>query len=211
MHKKKTIIIFALALLALYAIIYLVPKVNGAMVPSYIAEYGQLKIYDETTAYFVRNEDVYLAASTGDTNYFFKEGSLIRKSGRIMEVTPNDKTGDTDSEGNPLAPGKEYDDILTRLGDHGVYKEDYRIQDVGVVSYYADGYEKELTPKRMAKLDESFYRQLSQDDVVSLRRESVIGSEPAFKIVDRTEWFMVCFVEAEHKDRYEILMPESTR
>ena len=203
MHKKKTIVIFVLALLILYVIIYLVPKVNGAMVPSYIAEYGQLKIYDETTAYFVRNEDVYLAASTGDTNYFFKEGSLIRKSGRIMEVTPNGKTDETDQEGNPLPPDATYNGILTRLGDRGIWKDDYRIDEVGVVSYYGDGYEKELTPKNMMKRGESFYKQLSQKDVVSLRRKSVIRGEPVFKIVDRTEWFMVCFVDLDHKDRYE--------
>ncbi|MBR3786058.1 MAG: hypothetical protein IKJ77_06620 [Firmicutes bacterium] len=202
--KKKTIVLFVLTLVVLYTIIYIVPKVSGAMVPSYIAEYGQLKIYDETTAYFVRNEKVYLAADTGGTNYFFKEGSLVRKDGRIMEVKANGQTGKTDSNGNPIGPDKKYQRILGNLGKKAVVREDYRVRDVGVVSYYADGYEKALTPKNMKKKGEAFFKKLSQKDVLELRRKSVIAGEPVFKIVDRTEWFLVCFVDAEHLDRYEV-------
>ena len=202
--KKKTIVLFALTLVVLYSIIYIVPKVNGAMIPSYIAEYGQLKIYDETTAYFVRNEKVYLAADTGDTNYFFKEGSLVRKGGKIMEVKPNGQTGKTDSDGNPIGPDKSYQKVLDNLGNKTVVREDYKTKSVGVVSYYVDGYEKGLTPKNMKKKGESFFKQLSQKDVMALRRDSVIAGEPVFKIVDRTEWFLVCFVDVEHLERYEI-------
>ena len=149
--KKKTIVIFVLALVVLYSIIYIVPKVSGAMVSSYIAEYGQLKIYNETTAYFVRNEKVYLATATGDTNYFFKEGSLVRKDGKIMDVKPNSQTGQTDSEGNPIGPDEIYTDVLDKLGKKVVRRDDYRTKSVGVVSYYADGYENALTPKNMKK------------------------------------------------------------
>ena len=202
--KKKTIVVFTLILVILYAVIYVVPKINGAMIPSYIAEYGQLKIYDETTAYFVRNEKVYMAAETGDTNYFFKEGSLVRKGGKIMEVNPNSQTGETDSEGNPIGPAKEYQRVIDHLGDKVVVRKNYQVKDVGIVSYYVDGYEKAITPKNMKKKGESFFKQLSQKDVMPLRRESVIEGEPVFKIVDRTEWFLVCFVEQDHLDRYEV-------
>ncbi len=202
--KKKTIVVFVLILVVLYTIIYLVPKVSGAMVPSYTAKYDQLKIYDETTAYFVRNEKVYLAADTGDTNYFFKEGSLVRKGGKIMEVKPGSQTGKTDSEGNPIGPNEKYRGILDNLGKKTVVGEDYRTKSVGVVSYYADGYEKALTPKNMGKKGETFFQQLSQKNVLELKRNQVIAGEPVFKIVDRTEWFLVCYVDADHIDRYEV-------
>lgn len=201
--KKKTIVIFVLALVVLYSIIYIVPKVSGAMVSSYIAEYGQLKIYNETTAYFVRNEKVYLATATGDTNYFFKEGSLVRKDGKIMDVKPNSQTGQTDSEGNPIGPDEIYTDVLDKLGKKVVRRDDYRTKSVGVVSYYADGYENALTPKNMKKKNETFFKQLSSKDVIALHRDAVIEGEPVFKIVDRTEWFLVCFVDIEHMNRYE--------
>lgn len=201
--KKKTIVFFVLALVILYTIIYIVPKVSGAMVSSYVAEYGQLKIYDETTAYFVRNEDVYLADTTGDTNYFFEENSLVRKDGKIMEVTESSKTDDTDSEGNPIGPDEAYAGMLERLGYDAVVKSDYRIEDVGLVSYYADGFENVLTPKTMKKKDYTFFQQLSQKEVLPLQRKSAIEGEPVFKIVDRTKWYMVCFVDADHIERYE--------
>lgn len=201
--KKKTIVLFILVLAVLYSIIYVVPKISGAMVPSYIAEYGQLKIYDETTAYFVRNEKIYLAADTGDTNYFFKEGSLVRKGGKIMDVKPNSQTGDTDSNGNPIGPDKTYHKVLENWGKKAIVRDDYRTKSVGVVSYYVDGYEKALTPANMKKKGESFFKQLSQKDVMFLRRKKVIAGEPVFKIVDRTEWFLVCFVDVDHLDRYE--------
>lgn len=201
--KKKTVILFVLALVVLYAIIYIVPKVNGAMTPSYIAEYGQLKIYDETTAYFVRNEKVYLAATTGDTNYFFEEGSLVRKDGKIMEVSENGKTNATDSEGNPIGPDAAYHGVLDRLGEDGIVREDYCVDDVGLVSYYTDGFEAALSPTSMEKRDYTFFQQLSQDAVLQLSRKSVIAREPVFKIVDRTKWYMVCFVDIEHLERYE--------
>ncbi len=193
--KKRPIIILFLALAVLYVIIYIVPKVSGAMVSSYIAEYGQLRIYDETTAYFVRNENVYLADSTGEVNSFFEEGSLVRKNAKILEITGT-ASGDAEID-------EKYLGITGRLGGEALTQADYRAADVGVVSYYADGYEREITPKTMEKKDYTFFSQLRQDDVISLQRKRVIAGEPLFKIVDRTEWFMVCFVDGDHIDRYE--------
>jgi len=193
--KKKPILLFIIILIVLYAIIYIVPRVNGALVPSYIAEYGELKISDETTAYFVRNEKVYVARATGETNYFFKQGSLIRKDSKVMQVKAQVSE---DAE-----PSRAYADIMSRLGDNVVRKKYYKTKDVGVVSYAVDGYERLVTPKTMKKADYSFFKKLSQDDVTDLKRDRVVKNEPVFKIVDRTKWYMVCFVDADHIDRYE--------
>lgn len=201
--KKKTILLFILALVTLYTIIYIVPTVSGAMVSSYVAEYGQLKIYDEATAWFVRNEKVYLADTTGDTNYFFEEGSLVRKDGKIMEITENSKTDDTDEEGNPIGPDDVYSGVLERLGEDAIVKGDYRIEDVGMISYYADGFEGLLTPKTMEEKDYTYFQQISQEAVLPLERKSAIAGEPVFKVVDRTKWYMVCFVDIDHLERYE--------
>jgi len=192
---KRPILLLLIVLVILYAVIYIVPKISGALVPSYIAEYGELKISDETTAYFVRNEKVYAARSNGDTNYFFDNGSLIRKDTRVMEVN-----GESDEA---VEPSETYGTILSRLGDNMTKSKSYRTKDVGVISYSADGYERTLTPKNMAKWDESFFKELSQKDVMNLKREKVVKGEPVFKIVDRTKWYLVCFVDEKHKDRYE--------
>ncbi len=54
--RKSPIVLFMLALILLYVIIYIVPSVTGALVSSYIVEYGELKVADEVTGYLVRNE-----------------------------------------------------------------------------------------------------------------------------------------------------------
>ncbi len=52
--RKKPILIFVIALIALYIIIYIIPKVTGALVSSYTVEYGELKVADETQGYLVQ-------------------------------------------------------------------------------------------------------------------------------------------------------------
>ena len=56
--RKKPILLFVIALVTLYVIIYIVPGVTGALISSYTAVYGQLRVTDETTGYLVRNETV---------------------------------------------------------------------------------------------------------------------------------------------------------
>jgi len=202
-RTKKPIIFFVIVLAALYTVIYIVPKVSGALVSSYIAQYGQLKICDETTAYFVRNEKVYLAHASGQPNYFFEEGSLVRKDAKILEMAVKEMEDSSGGKEEEIGPSETYTPILNRLGEDAVVVEDYRSEEVGVVSYFSDGYEFRLTPDTIEKGKESFYQQLSQEDVIPLQRESVVKGEPLFKIVDRTEWYMVCFVDKEHADRYE--------
>lgn len=55
--KNKGIFVFFAALVTLYVIIYVVPKVTGLLNVTYVAEYGELSIYDDTVGCFVR--DVY--------------------------------------------------------------------------------------------------------------------------------------------------------
>lgn len=193
--KRKPILLLLIVLALLYAIIYIVPKISGALVPSYIAEYGELKISDDTTAYFVRNEKVYIARINGDTNYFFENGSLVRKGTKVMQVKENGN--------DAVEPSGKYMDILTRLDGKVTSKKYYKTADVGVVSYYVDGYERSITPESMKKGDYSLFKKLSQKDVIDVQRDSVIKGEPVFKIVDRTKWYMVCFVDEEHLGRYE--------
>lgn len=76
--KKKPILLFVIAIVALYAIIYIIPSVTGALISSYTAEYGELKVSDETTGYIVRNETVYLASSAGELVYKDDGGAVCR-------------------------------------------------------------------------------------------------------------------------------------
>lgn len=190
--KKKPIVLFIAALIVLYVIIYIVPRVTGALVSSYTIGYGELKIYDETDAYLVREEKVYTAAHGGKANRYIEDGTLVRTGTTIMEIT-----GSSDDE-----VGAKYSDILGRLGKEAVSTSDCSILGGGVISYYADGFESKIRPDNMEKGSYDFYSKLKQDDVLDLKRSSIAKGEPVFKVVDRTKWYMVCYVDKEHADRY---------
>lgn len=191
--RKKSIILFFIAVIALYVIIYIVPKVTGALVSSYTATYGELKICDETDGWLVRSEKVYTAGSGGSINRYIKESTLIRRGTSVMEIS-GDAGGEIDAA---------YTDLLSRLGDSAVETETYTAEDVGIVCYYADGYEGKLTPETMEKGGLSYYSKVTQDAVTDLKRDTAVKGEPVFKITDRTKWYLVCFVEQSSADRYE--------
>lgn len=191
--KKPVILIFLAVLIILYILIYFVPKVSTVFVTSYVAQYGQLTISDETTGYIVRKETVYTATNAGEINQYVEEGTLVRKKIRVMEI----------NDGADGEISGKYTAILDRLGDAAKPSKKYRSPKVGIVSYYADGYESTLKPKNLDKLTYEDYKKVSQDDTIKLSRKNAKTGEPVFKIVDRTKWYIVCYVDLENKDRYE--------
>lgn len=192
--KKSPIVLFIIALVLLYVVIYIVPSVTGALVSSYTLEYGELKIADEGTGSLVRKEKVYLAETSGEANRYIENGTLIRKGTTVMEVQ-----GGTASE-----KAEAFTPLLDRLGEKVVRTSDYAVQGGGVISYYADGYENLIRPDNMKNGGYSFYSKLQQEDVVNLQRDTVVKGEPVFKVIDRTKWYLVTFVPKEHGSRYKV-------
>ncbi len=191
--RKSPIVLFMLALILLYVIIYIVPSVTGALVSSYIVEYGELKVADEVTGYLVRNEQVYTAGTTGTANRYIDNGTLVRKGTTVMEIT-----GGADGEIDD-----KFSQIVDRLGDDAILTSDYAATKGGVISYYVDGYERRIRPNNMKNGGYSYYSKLSQDSVQNLQRDTVVRGEPVFKVVDRTKWYIVTFVPKDHGARYK--------
>lgn len=192
--KNKAVIIFVISLIVLYGIIYIIPKVTGALVSSYTAGYGELKITDDVAGYLVRDEKVYVSETGGKANRYIDSGTLVRKGTTVMEVT-----GGSDDEIDAAYTG-----ALKRLGDKSIPTGNFSVSDGGVISYYTDGYEGQLTPETMEKGNFAYYRKLSQANVIDLKRDNVVAGEPVFKVVDRTKWYIVCYVDKKHMDRYEL-------
>ena len=191
--KKPVILIYILVLIILYITIYVFPKISGALEPTYNITYGELRLSDTTTGYVVRKEKLYVTDHGGNTNYYIEEGDLLRKGSTVMAVE-----GDTDGE-----ISSRYEGVLESIGSKAVKTDTYTVKSGGVVYYYADGLEGKLTPKTMLKKKKDFFEQLSQKNVVALNRETVNKGEPVFKIVDRTSWYLVCYIPKDHMDRYE--------
>lgn len=189
--KKKIWLSLLLVAAILYIIIYIVPGVTGLFTATYSAEYGELKTYDETEMFFVRNETVYTAASAGTVNRLAEEGRLVRGNTTVIEVSGS---GSSDTE--------RYADILDRLGKAAVSTESFVAEDGGVISYYADGYEGELTPETMGNKSYDYYQALSQESVKELSDGKIAKGDPVYKIIDKSKWYATAFVPDASKDRY---------
>ncbi len=190
--RKKPLLLFFVLLIALYIIIYVVPRVTGALRSSYTAEYGRLQTSDETEGYVVRNETIYTAGKSGTINRYIQDGKLVRKGTRVMDVTSSGKT-----------MSRTYEELTQNLGSHRRKSDSYAAAAEGIVVYYADGMEGVLTPDTMAKQNRSFYRGLKSNGQ-ELARDETAENDPVFKIVDRSAWYIVCYVPTDHASRYQV-------
>ena len=204
--RKSPVVILFIVAAVLYAIIYILPRVTGVLRSSYTAEYGELKTFDKTEGYVVRNEFVYFSNDTGVANRYIKENKLVRRGTRIMEVQSSGReTGnedvnalDTSAKGNS-ALGNIRDNVK---GEHHIDTEDFVTEQEGIVSYHADGYESELTPETMDSRDKAYFQKLKNSSDISLGNEIVSETDPVFKICDRATWYIICYIPREHANRY---------
>lgn len=193
--KRRYILIFLILFVALACIIYLLPGLTGVLRSSYVLEFGELSVSDETEGYFVRNEKVYFSKKDGIANRYIQEGKLVRRGTRIMDVEGRLKQDDV---------RLGFKKIIDGVGKQGIRTDSYVADAEGIVSYNADGMEAEFTPKTMYDKTYGDFRSFSNDDNMSLIREEVRTKEPVFKVVDRAAWYIVCFVPREHAKRYEV-------
>ena len=191
--KGKPILLFILVLAALYCVIYVIPTLTGALRSSYTVEYGELQISDETDGYIVRNEKIYFAGTGGEENRYISAGKLIRKGTKVMTLTGS----------NDDREQRRYRRIRENVGNAGITTSSFAAQAEGVVSYYADGYEAEFTPSDIDKKKYDDFRELGKAESIDLARSEVAKGDPVFKIVDRSGWYLVCYVPLENRSRYK--------
>jgi hypothetical protein len=86
--KNGIIVLFCMALVILFIIIYVYPNVTGALKKTEIIEYGSLQITDQVTAYIVRSETVYFADKSGSIQYNAEEGEQVRKGAKVLDIIP---------------------------------------------------------------------------------------------------------------------------
>ena len=192
MKRKGIITIFVLAIMALYAIIYLVPKVTGMLDSTYVAEYGVLSIHDDSTGYLVRNEHVYAAETSGMVNRLANEGDLLRLRTPAVSISSS-------AVGEPSDRLRTIRDTLSgsMVTGHG-----NSVQTGGVISYFVDGYETKFIPENVENYTYSDLKNVTQDQVVSLGT-TVTSGYPLFKIVDTTKWYLITFVPKKNIGNYK--------
>lgn len=195
--KKKTkllIFIYLIIVISLAIIIYVVPSVTGWLTPTVVLEYGNLTDTDRQECYFVRDEKVYLAGTTGDLNYYFDEGVKLKKNTAVLSISAN---------GGQAPEESVYQDLITKLGGNGAVSSDCRTEFKGVVSYFIDGYEAYFTPDKILGLNYEEVKHLDIDEPINLTRTAAFRNEPIYKISQNENWYATCWVSDGNIAKYE--------
>lgn len=171
---RALITLYLMVIVALYLIIYIYPKVTGALTSTVTLTYGSLKISDDITGYVVRQEQVYTAQQGGAVNYYVPEGTMTRRGVRVLDVQP---TG-------------------------GAIKS-YACPQNGIVSYYIDGEEAFFTPDTMASLTEKQAGEHG-DTPENTMRASALSEEPLYKLVQNDVWYVLFWVESGEIADYQV-------
>ena len=191
--RKGIITFFVLALIVLYVIIYVVPSVTGMLDSTYVVEYGVLSIHDDTTAYLIRNERVYQAASSGAVNRLAEEGDLLRGWTPVIDI----------HQGAIATPTQRLNEIKKSLEYGMVTGHGNVTQSGGIVSYYVDGYENFFLPDSIMNYRKSDFNDVTQDKVVALGMSTNEGY-PVFKLIDTTKWYIIAYVPLNKEENYPI-------
>jgi len=193
-RTKILIAVFLLAAFALYAVIYIFPKITGIMEKTQVLEYGSLSISDTAEVLILRDETLYVADSAGGVSYAVAEGTKVRSGVQILWIDPSVAA----PEGEEAAAGAE--DTSTVGGIKSIAGKDAQENPgnvspiTAVVSYHADGYEKTLSPDAYASLTKEAaagYPVAGTD----LTRTYTKKGDPLYKITDNNVWYMVYWPE----------------
>lgn len=199
--KKRTIILFILAVILMYVLVEVLPRVGGALADTEIIEYGKLRVSDDVEGWIVRDETVYKASGTGNIKVFTDEGTLVKKGSKLMDFKEAPKKTDQVKEESDDGTSR-YKDLIKRLGDGLVFEKKQKSGRKGIFSQYVDGYESTFTPKTMKDLSESDYKQ-ADTPPENLARETVTKGDPVYKIADNSAWYIVCWIDEEDISKYE--------
>lgn len=189
---KKAICIYIIALLILYVVVEVLPKVTDIFETTQVLEPGNLKLSHETTGYFIKEESVGIAFENGDIEYLTEVGTAIKRGHELVAVEKDD------DESSRAPRFGEYTERLK--GYDGLYKE-YKAPISGIFSLTVDGYEDYFVPEKMDKVKKETVENLSYN-AADLDRKSVIKGEPIYKVTWDDYWYILCWVDEETVKAY---------
>ena len=182
---KKAICIYIIALLILYIVVEVLPKVTDIFETTQVLEPGNLKLSCETTGYFIKDESIGMASETGSLEYLVEEGTAVKKGFPLVTVKK------AESDRNMSARFGEY---TVKLKGYEGLAESYEAPISGIFSLSIDGYEDYFTPEKMDKIKRDTVEGLSYKSA-DLERSSVIDGEPIYKVSCDDIWYIMCWVD----------------
>ena len=171
-------IVFLAVCAALYAYIYVVPSVTGALTPTAIAQYGEMQTVNPARCIVFRTEKVITAEQSGNAGYYVDEGAKTRLGVKVADIYPADGSG-----------------------------TGYFMETTGIVSYWCDGLEATYTPETTENITlESFPSQeegaQQPAPPESVRTSTKQEGDPLYKIITGDTWYFALCIEDQYMDRY---------
>ena len=193
---RRIVACYLAALIILYVVIYVVPKVTDLFETTQVLENGTLVISCDAEGYVVKNETISLADKTGEIEYKIVPGTIIKKGTTVVSF----KSKDTEEEDKSIH-GK-YESLLEGLGDYSGVKSGEKSPISGILSLNMDGNEKYFAVNNLKNITHDGVKGLDYG-TVDLERGKVIKGEPIFKISDDDNWYVVCWLGKKDAKGYE--------
>lgn len=203
--RKRYVYLLALALVALYLIIYIIPSLTGLFQTTETVENGQVEVSEEIQCYFARNEKVYTAPSDGKVVFIKKEGEKIRTGTKIARITKvkDEQAAIADTETVILKePEPAFKDLVKMSGKAAKITKNFKAESSGVLCFYIDGYEEKLA---LSKIRNITYSEASDidADMENIKQTGVIKGTPVYKISSDSEWYMFFWTDTNNTTRYQ--------
>ena len=202
---KKAISVYIAALLILYIVVEVLPKVTDIFETTQVLEPGTLKVSYETKGYFIKDEYIGIAPESGKVQYLVGKGTAVKKGHPVVSVEAGEKS----------SKESRFSKYTDRLKGYEGLLEDYNAPISGVFSLTIDGYEEYFSIGNLDKIERDKVEQLSYGSV-SLERDSVIKGEPVYKISADDKWYVLCWVGKDVVESYSegrevsLELPEGT-
>ncbi|MDR1272219.1 MAG: hypothetical protein LBK04_04425 [Clostridiales Family XIII bacterium] len=207
--------VFLVVVAILCVLVYGLPWSGKALIKTELLDEEGLLISDEQEALFVREETLYLAWADGAPGYPVKEGTKIRQGMQVYSINteapvPEEygkakadaakKDEEASSETSDEDPIQDrFSAILGKSAGSAVVSPGGVSEMTAIISYYADGFEKQISPQTIDSLDQGILEEIPAE-TESLERSYVFSGEPIYRIVDNNEWYIIVWAA---KDEYQ--------
>ena len=201
--KTRTLLILYLAVLvALYIVVFQMPKVSEKFETTQVLENGTLEVSCEASGYIIKDEAVCTANQAGTIEYKWDDGTVVKKGSKLAKIKEPESEKDKEKAKDAPVRGK-YKDYLEALKGYDLLKETKKAPVSGVFSLSIDGGEKYFSIGNMDKIK----KEEAPDHILGeldLKREDVRAGEPIMKVSNDDVWYILCWVEKADAQKYEV-------
>lgn len=190
---KRTIFLYIVVLLLLFTIVEVLPRVTNIFETTQVLQPGTLTLSYETTGYFIKTEEIGVAADTGEIEYPITEGTVVKKGAKVVSIKA-DSSKDKENT--------RFSDCMDRLKNYDGLVESNNASISGVFSLSMDGYENYFTPEKMEKIKRDTVEGNSYK-TVDLKRSSALKGEPVFKVSGDDAWYILCWIDEADVKNYK--------